>query len=187
MRQLASLALVLVLTGCAGSGEPSAPTSAPLLTIPPAAESASPVPASPTPAPTTAPTFTRAEADKRSRTEQALTVVFEETGLVNGAVVSYELVGDVSASYQCWNPVTHAIRPARDGEVMRRVEAHGTLTADSDGMVSSTLRLVLPRPPAGTCASGFKPSAWRGSYQGIRLTDSTNHLSIEIDGREFIA
>ena len=188
MRYLASLPVVLVLTvGCAGGDGPTAPISAPPSTVPSAVASASLAPTSPTALPTAAPSFTRAETDKRSRADKAMTVVFEETGLANGAVVSYVLVGDVSASYQCWNPTTGAIRPARDGEVMRRVEAHGTLTADSEGTIASTLRLVLPRPDAGICKEGFQPSAWRGSYQEIMLTDSTNHISIDIAGREFIA
>ena len=51
--------------------------------------------------------------------------LFQEVGLSSGQVVSYELAGDASASYQCWNPKSGAF-----GSQNWTIERHVTSSGD---------------------------------------------------------
>ena len=208
MRRLANafwpavLVTSFLATGCATAGQAAPSGSRSPATVASVAALAgstpnAPAASTPTAQPTTQPVTSAgpkpmlAPADlpkegQKAGPDEFAAYAFKEVGLPGGQPVSYELTGDGSASYQCWNPTTKAFGK-ENWTVTDRLTTKAIVTAGADGMIASVLQLRLPEPSKMDCSTGFRAVAYAGKVDHPQLTDTTNTLTVELEPYQFTA
>src|SRR5215213_2890133 len=110
-----------------------------------------------------------------------LTVSFKEAGLGTNQNITYTLTADATATYVCVNRGGANPSAQNKTTVSGPVSATGTFNSGKNGQVTASLT-VSPPPSDISCPPGQSLELASVSYTNIVLTDTTNNVSIAVEG-----
>ena len=125
-----------------------------------------------------APKFHRAVS---SMDGASLVVSWDERGLGNGDI-DYTLTADANATYACFNGGGKHPQAANKETVNAKVSASGSFES-KNGRVQASLKTGPPGPGGFSCPKGQELRLAAVSYANIVLTDTTNGVSVSVDGQ----
>jgi hypothetical protein len=140
----------------------------------PAGSSPSVVPSSPKPTVSASPAL---RPSGTLNTNGSLTVNFKEAGLGADQFINDALTADATATYVCVK--SGGDKAQNKTTVVGPVSASGTFNSGKNGEVTASLT-VAPPPSDISCPPKQSLELASVSYTNVLLTDTTNHVSIEV-------
>jgi hypothetical protein len=105
-------------------------------------------------------------------------VSWKEAGLGNNQKIDYVATADATATFHCVNNGGQCPDAANKVTVSGPVTATGTFTSGQNGHITASLILEPPGPGTFTCPSGQNVTLTEVSYSNIKITDTTNNISM---------
>jgi len=127
----------------------------------------------------TSPHFISASATLNA--DGSLTANFKEAGLGTNQNIDYALTADATATYVCVNNGGANPSARNKTTVAGPVTATGTFNSGKNGNVTASLT-VQPPPSDITCPPGQSLELALVTYTNVKVTDTTNNVSISIPG-----
>lgn len=114
----------------------------------------------------------------------SLTVNFKEAGLGTNQLIHYVLSADATATYVCVNKGGANPSASNKTTVSGPVSATGDRSSGKNGQVTSSLTVSPPAADLG-CPKGQTQQLAQVTYQNVTLTDTTNHVAIQVGTGSF--
>jgi hypothetical protein len=127
----------------------------------------------------TSPHFISASATLNA--DGSLTANFKEAGLGTNQNIDYALTADATATYVCVNNGGANPSAKNKTTVAGPVTATGTFNSGKNGNVTASLT-VQPPPSDIACPPGQSLELALVTYTNVKVTDTTNNVSISIPG-----
>jgi hypothetical protein len=121
-------------------------------------------------------------ADGTLNANGSLTVNFKEAGLGTNQLINYTLTADNTVTYVCVNRGGANPSASNKTTVSGPVSASGTFSSGKNGQVTASLTVQPTGPGSFSCPPGQSLEIAQVSYTNVVLTDTTNNVSIAVDG-----
>lgn len=111
-----------------------------------------------------------------------MVVSFKEAGLGNNQQITYVASADGTAIYACINGGGNHPSASNKETVNGPVSASGTFSSGKNGSISQSLTLSPPSAGSFSCPGGQKLNLAFVSYSNVKLTDTTNNITVAFPG-----